>query len=159
MKLGWRRRLIYVALLFLLMTVGTIVGVSITDRPGSELDFYPRVSSPPTPVPTRGPDVPSFESACREIRLVVRAVDTGALDEFAVRERRFDSIRTNATFPGSPVSFLDLFNFYTKAVNEKLGTDELEPPPTTSDADVALQDRAIRRARDDMLSECRVRLG
>jgi hypothetical protein len=159
LNLGWRRRLIYVTLLILLMITGSIVAVSITDRSGSGFDSSPRASSSPTPAPIRGPDVPSFDSACREFRLAIREVDSGVLDEFAERQRKFDGIRANATFPGSPVSFLDLFNCYAIAVNEKLGTEELGTPPTTSDSDVGLQDRAIRRARDDMLSECRTRLG
>ena len=159
LNLGWRRRLIYVTLPILLMITGTIMAVSITDRSGSDFDSSPRASSSPTPALIRGLHVPSFESTCREFRLAIREVDSGVLDEFAERQRRFDGIRANATFPGSPVSFLDLFNSYAIAVNEKLGAEELGTPPTTSDSDVGLQDRTIRRARDNMLSECRMRLG
>ena len=55
-------------------------------------------------------------------------------------------------------AFLDLFNSYAIAVNEKLGTDELNALLAISDPDVVLQNRAIHRTRDDMLCEYRARL-
>ena len=55
-------------------------------------------------------------------------------------------------------AFLDLFNSYAIAVNEKLGTDELNAPPAISDPEVVLQNRAIHRTRDNILCEYRARL-
>lgn len=158
-NLGWRRRIIAIAGLSLLLLVATIVAISLSGESGPTPDVQVGTAVALTPAPTREPEVPSFESACRQFQLVIRDVETGDLNAFRDREKRFDEIRANATFPGSPSSFLGLFDAYAEAVNEKLGENGVGMPPALSDTDVNLLDRVIRRARDNMLSECRARQG
>lgn len=111
------------------------------------------------PAPTREPDVPSFESACRTFRSLVRDIETNQLADYDERLRRIEEVRNNARFPGSPASFLEMINTYARGVDEKIGTDSDSPPPIFSEMDIAELDRAIIRARDNMTSECRAREG
>ena len=164
MNLGRRRRLIVLTVLSLLMVLASVVAVSLTTRPGAVTDLPASpvtrtLATETSATPTRVPDAPSFESACKLFLLVAREIDSGNIPIFADRKKRFDEIRVSATFPASPVSFLALINTYTDAVDSRLGMDDTAVRPTLSETDVAALERAIRRARDDMLSECRARQG
>ena len=109
--------------------------------------------------PTREPETPSFSAACRSFRTLVRDIETNQLNDYEERARRVGEVKSNASFPGSPDSFLELINTYVQAINEKLGIDSDSPPPVFSETDVAELDRSIRRSRDNMISECRAREG
>ena len=160
MNLGWRKRVIVLSVSGLLMVVATILTISLSGRPTDDAEFPIRTVAVAPPVATRPPKGPSFESACDQFRLVVRDIDTGRLAAFAERKERMDEIRDSATFAGSPASFLDLINTYSHAVDQKLGIDSTSAPPALiNETDAEALDRAIRRARDDMLSECRARQG
>ena len=160
MNLGWRRRIIVLTVSGLLMLIVSIVVISLTGRPTDDTEFPTRSVTVPSPVPTREPAGPSIETACTQFTQIVRDIETGDLAVFAERNDRFDEIRASAAFPGSPAYFLDLINAYASAVNNKLGMDRTSVPPTfSSETDVEVLDRDIRRARDDMLSECRARQG
>lgn len=158
-NLGWRRRIVVIAILSLLMVIATIVTIELTNRPEQE-KITPQIPAVfVSPAPTREPEGPSFKAACRQFQLVVSDIGSGDLPLYADRKKRFDEIRASATFPGSPTSFVGLIDFYADAVDRKLGMDGTAVPPTISETDVEALDRTIRRARDNMLSECRARQG
>ncbi|MDA0768825.1 MAG: hypothetical protein BZY79_06650 [SAR202 cluster bacterium Casp-Chloro-G4] len=160
-NLGWRKRLVILAFSGLGLIVGSIIVISLTSNTSKEptLPTSPTAIVVVSPAPTREPEEPSFESACRLFRLVVQDIESDQLGAFDERNRRFNEIRANAKFPGSPASFLDLINTYAAAVDKKLGVDGAAEPPIFTETDVIVLDRAIRRSRDDMLSECRAREG
>ena len=107
------------------------------------------------PAPTRLPPQPGFESACRQFRLLVQDVEDGRLFDISERNRRVDEVRGFATFRGSPPLFMSFIDAYAFAVDDKYGQDGAL---NGASADSIVEfDRAIRRARDEMSTECRSR--
>ena len=136
--------------LILSLSVGTACGQNVVSTP---VWAVPTVAA----APTRPPEGPSFTKACRTFQLLVQDVEAGRVDDFGQRSARFEQLRQDAEFPGSPDSFLALINAYTDAVDERLGIGPGSTMEPLTEMDIADIDRAIRRARDDLLSECRAR--
>ena len=126
---------------------------------GTRSDLAERVEQSRTPAPTvqlvatRLPPQPGFDSACRQFRLFVRDVDAGKLLDLEVRARRAEEIRKLVAFRGSPLEFRELIDIYSIAVDGRYGQDGAAEGASADD--IVELDRAIRRARDEVISECR----
>lgn len=138
----------------LLVVTGGIFVILLVDPGGSTRDLSP-VAPLPTPAPaaTRAPEGPGFETACKTFQSLYRAVESGLLEQYESRSNRVAELNRNATFQGVPQEFTDDINAYSDGLDQKYGQGAysgIDP-----DAKREETDRRIRRARDDILSECR----